>query len=648
MATAEQYAEWIVANQSKQGTPEFDTVAAAYKQAKEGVLAETSQQPEPTYTPDALSAHRDAMRKRTDKGLLPAWLAPELIPNTKQDLKNLAGGMTQSVRGGLNLVSSGLGEKVAPLGGVDTNSNFYTGGTFADPVAIGAGLAAAPLSLPVKGAGLLGGAKAIGLDAAVGAGMGGILGGLSDSSNAETGAMVGAVANPAIRGLLSAGRSVYDWGHKALSGKEGQVTSYLNTLFGNQAERRKVAADLSGMKPDVTGERLSVGQLAGMSNPTEASAKLAALENTARNRENTAAEFKMRDLYNQEQRAKPLEAIAGVGPRAEKVRDSITGPMYDAAGKEMLNADPALLTILQGKEIAPMVRGMNDSMQQGQINALVAGRTPIPTGKSGAVTPGIDLPEWAMMPRTPDVVKPQQVSGEALQRLHGEIQKRINTLTGTSDQAGKTELGQLIEADKQLKGWLRTNSKGYADADASFRDLSQYPNQAGVAQTLLNALRSPLDSERAAAFAAAQRKASEQTGFKNLEGVMSPTQLKWINGIQSSLERNDAAKRLAIPQQALPQPIGNVESAVQALPSWWHQGYTAAKKIIELGGKRIDKEAMDEIAKLTLDPQKMATVLKQFTPDEQQTIMRSVISFSQKNMKPIQASAMSGLLNTQE
>ena len=34
MATSEQYAQWIVSNKDKQGTPEFDTVAAAYKESK--------------------------------------------------------------------------------------------------------------------------------------------------------------------------------------------------------------------------------------------------------------------------------------------------------------------------------------------------------------------------------------------------------------------------------------------------------------------------------------------------------------------------------------------------------------------------------------------------------------------------------------
>src|SRR6185312_15198004 len=34
MATADDYAQWIVNNADKKGTPEFATVAAAYRQAK--------------------------------------------------------------------------------------------------------------------------------------------------------------------------------------------------------------------------------------------------------------------------------------------------------------------------------------------------------------------------------------------------------------------------------------------------------------------------------------------------------------------------------------------------------------------------------------------------------------------------------------
>ena len=39
MATADEYAAWIVKNADKKGTPEFDTVAAAYKDAQQSAPA---------------------------------------------------------------------------------------------------------------------------------------------------------------------------------------------------------------------------------------------------------------------------------------------------------------------------------------------------------------------------------------------------------------------------------------------------------------------------------------------------------------------------------------------------------------------------------------------------------------------------------
>lgn len=44
MATAEQYADWIVKNQDKRGTPEFETVAEAYKLSRGAPKAEQSQE----------------------------------------------------------------------------------------------------------------------------------------------------------------------------------------------------------------------------------------------------------------------------------------------------------------------------------------------------------------------------------------------------------------------------------------------------------------------------------------------------------------------------------------------------------------------------------------------------------------------------
>lgn len=71
MATAEQYADWIVRNQNKKGTPEFETVAAAYKVAK----AQT------TVSGDEIPAPRPTIQRftgvRGDVGPAMALLSPE-------------------------------------------------------------------------------------------------------------------------------------------------------------------------------------------------------------------------------------------------------------------------------------------------------------------------------------------------------------------------------------------------------------------------------------------------------------------------------------------------------------------------------------------------------------------------------------------
>lgn len=60
MATAEQYAQWIVANKDKKGTPEFDTVAKAYQLAKQ----EGTEQP--VEAPSMLDRFNYARESATD------------------------------------------------------------------------------------------------------------------------------------------------------------------------------------------------------------------------------------------------------------------------------------------------------------------------------------------------------------------------------------------------------------------------------------------------------------------------------------------------------------------------------------------------------------------------------------------------------
>ena len=64
----EAYADWLVANQNKRGTPEFDTVANAYKQLRQQPQPKTAA-PAPQQRDGALMYGVDRMQQMVGKGI---------------------------------------------------------------------------------------------------------------------------------------------------------------------------------------------------------------------------------------------------------------------------------------------------------------------------------------------------------------------------------------------------------------------------------------------------------------------------------------------------------------------------------------------------------------------------------------------------
>lgn len=66
MARAEEYAQWIVDNQDKQGTPEFDTVSQAYEQAKlQSAPGSQTAEPMPDFSAQAAATLKGAAEPLT-------------------------------------------------------------------------------------------------------------------------------------------------------------------------------------------------------------------------------------------------------------------------------------------------------------------------------------------------------------------------------------------------------------------------------------------------------------------------------------------------------------------------------------------------------------------------------------------------------
>jgi hypothetical protein len=295
MATADEYAAWIVKNADKKGTPEFDTVAAAYKDARQSMPSEAA----PSEIPGP----------RTRKDLF------------AQELRQLAAPFAGFSSGAGNIMFGGqrlLGKGLEAAGGVfapdQTMSGLITGkqptnmvqqaGAFLQedaaqrlaqeqatvapfkrdfPMATGAGelgaevLATAPVSaglgaLVAKAAPALGQAirtggfstgravqsgasraADLGIRAAGGAITGGATAALVNPADAETGALAGAgvavLAPPIVKGLAKSAGFLVD----AFSGKLAQVGA------------GKIARD-------VAGDRIGAIRAALMASPADVTA----------------------------------------------------------------------------------------------------------------------------------------------------------------------------------------------------------------------------------------------------------------------------------------------------------------------------------------------------------------------------------------
>lgn len=260
MASADQYAAWIVKNADKKGTPEFDTVAKAYKAAKTGI------QVAPT-TPDASSSTVED---------------PSVLRSVGKSVRDLAAG---AVRGagsiGATIVAPGdtlvdyvkgdrkggesrneerrrkMDEGLHTMTGANTDSMAYGAGKLAAEVAgtFGASGAAgnalvrlapraAPLATSLASGGMQTG-MAPGIGNALtrvigGAGSGALMSGMVDPENIGTGAAIGA----AIPGIAMAGNKLLPLAGKATS----EIIGGMGTRTGGESIRQAAKAGYQGGK----------------------------------------------------------------------------------------------------------------------------------------------------------------------------------------------------------------------------------------------------------------------------------------------------------------------------------------------------------------------------------------------------------------
>jgi hypothetical protein len=118
MASADEYAAWIVKNADKKGTPEFDTVAAAYKVAKSDSSSASSTQPaqESGFIDNAVAAAKDIPRQ---VGLTARY--------GLEGMGNMLDLASSPIRGALNLVTPKQQNLTGLVTGTPAQDRFQSG-----------------------------------------------------------------------------------------------------------------------------------------------------------------------------------------------------------------------------------------------------------------------------------------------------------------------------------------------------------------------------------------------------------------------------------------------------------------------------------------------------------------------------------------
>ncbi|MEB3202968.1 MAG: hypothetical protein VKK05_09185, partial [Synechococcus sp.] len=187
---------------------------------------------------------------------------------------------------------------------------------------------------------------------------------------------------------------------------------------------------------------------------------------------------------------------------------------------------------------------------------------------------------------------------------------------------GRSERQQVSKLKDDLIGWLEQRVPAYGAARQEFARRSVPINQMEVGQYLEQKLTGPLTGERPGVFAQAMRDApgtlKRATGFprfEELSDVLTPAQLKAVEGVRDDLARGKLFEELVQRgqgrgTQAGKQASTQMQETVGELPNLLSRTAMIANSIIKRLQGKIDRKLAVELATTMLDPKATADLLE--------------------------------------
>lgn len=619
MATADQYASWIVANQAKKGTPEFETVAAAYKQAR-GESATPAAKPVPpaeketSWLQDAGNLAAGAVRGAGSIGA--TLLAPADMINQKlrgEDFWSL-----KDNRERRKAMDEGLG-----LMGADTESGLYKTGKVGAEIAGTAGAggvlgklltaaSSSPKALALADAlssyGIGQSAKGIGYLPRVGAGAasGGTAAALVDPDEVGMGAAVGG-AIPAVAPVARfLGNTVASaTGPLRESWRTGQGRKFVQEMLGSDDSVQKViqaiakgqGAGRTTVADDIAAANLGQSQKFG--------SPLVAIEDRLATQPGGLSDTAKSVIARQE--AGRMAALEGVKPdlaNAVAARESVAKPLYAQADKAVVKLDGQMMNLFDRMPKGTLEAAEDIARMEGRVFQM--GKYSPATQVASGVLDAAGNPIMKNVPASYP-----KITGESLhylKRALSDIANSAPAVKGIGRDAQDAARSVLSDFTKAFEGKVPV----YGQARQAFAGASPPVNQAKVIQAMQDTLSGQGGPERATAFqnvlgrgeTALLKKSTGFPRYTEVDQVLNKPQMDAVSKVSQELSRD--AERATLGQSVDTKhlfEIADKGKGTISFPTLLSRPAMLVNWIMKQAGHGADERITQDMGKLMLsDP----------------------------------------------
>mgnify|MGYP003651980716 CR=1 FL=1 len=589
MATADEYAAWIVKNADKKGTPEFDTVAAAYKDARQSMTAAPaapSEIPAPRREPTMSERVMGTPAMRVALGaatpIVGAFQAGANVGDVIAEKMGYTPTVGKSVSDWWNNIQA-MKEKGMEVAGLPSGT--------ANPDVMGlAGTGAVGLAGLAKS-----GATTTGQKVLEGGKLGAVFGaatpGIDTAEKTATAAALGAAIGGAAPVLIPAAAKAAGWIWDTASGKLVQMKA------------GKILREISG--PELDAIRTATAQAAPGRTAAQAVQEAGVIapvfqamgEKGATLSPEFASAAAQRAIAEETARKATLTKVTPNLKAAINARDLASDPLYEAAKKQVVTLDEPFLDLFgrmpKGtvEKAADIARMEKRPFQMGQY----VPEHQIETGVLDAAGKPIMKTVPAELPK---------ITGDSLHYLKRALSDIANA-PPSAQGAGRDTQNAARGVLKDFLAKFETSVPKYGEARQTFAKGSQPVNQAQVLNEMLSVLEKPGGGERVTPFLNALGRGENallkrSTGFARYEGlgdVLTQPQMGAVGKIAGEMERDVAMSKLATEGSPALTKLLNQDTAPFKMPSYLSWVQTTLNAVSNRLQGRVSDKTLTMLAK---------------------------------------------------